>query len=154
MAKHSRFGFLSGVLLCVLMLSLACPMAVYAQDETPPPATEEAVGTEVPATGETVQPPTEVPALQEPVVTETPVVTEELAATEAPISTSQMQEIAEEPDAAEELTMGEVLETAPEGTEVVVLDENGEALPLVSVEAAQIIQSSDPMWCPAGASPT
>ena len=41
----------------------------------------------------------------------------------------------------------------PEGTDVVVLDENGNALPLASTEAAEIIATGDPMWCPDGVAP-
>jgi hypothetical protein len=45
-------------------------------------------------------------------------------------------------------TVNEVLEQAPEGTDVVVLNEEGEVEPLVSQEAVEIIQNGDPMWCP------
>ncbi|HET9911948.1 MAG TPA: right-handed parallel beta-helix repeat-containing protein [Anaerolineales bacterium] len=147
MLRYSRFVFLSSVILFVLLVSVARPMAVYADDGAPPP----------PATEEPVQPPmeesepdgtpveaTEAPVVDEVSMTEMPVVTEEPAAavTEVPVE-----------EDSEEVTIGEVLEAAPEGTQVVVLDENGEALPLVSVEAAQIVQSGDPMWCPVGVTP-
>jgi len=55
--------------------------------------------------------------------------------------------------AAEPETLPELLEQLPEGTEVIVTDETGEALPLVTEEAAQTIVKGDPMWCPAGAAP-
>ncbi|MFN8410904.1 MAG: hypothetical protein U0Z26_00815 [Anaerolineales bacterium] len=38
----------------------------------------------------------------------------------------------------------------PEGTDMVVLDAQGESLPLASQEAAQTIVTGDPIWCPAG----
>lgn len=38
-------------------------------------------------------------------------------------------------------------------TSVVVLDANGQPLPLVTQEAANVIAISDPMWCPAGVPP-
>jgi len=47
----------------------------------------------------------------------------------------------------------ELLPALPEETEVVVLDEGGEPVPLVTEDAAQIILEGDPMWCPAGVSP-
>jgi len=54
------------------------------------------------------------------------------------------------PDAA---AAQELLDSIPEGVEVVVLDENGGSVPLVTQEAAQIIMDGDPMWCPAGVLP-
>jgi hypothetical protein len=55
--------------------------------------------------------------------------------------------------AGEAATIGDVLEATSDGTQVIVLDENGEALPLVSEEAAEIVAGSDPMWCPEGETP-
>jgi hypothetical protein len=80
-----------------------------------------------------VPPQPETPVVEEPVV-DVPVVEEPVVA---------------EP-AAEEPTVAEVLAEVPAGTDVVVLDENGEALPLASAEAADAILVSDPMWCPVG----
>lgn len=42
-----------------------------------------------------------------------------------------------------------IIESLPEDTGLVVLDEEGEALPLASEEAAQAIIVGDPIWCPA-----
>lgn len=53
----------------------------------------------------------------------------------------------------EPVSIPEVLEESPEGTDLVVVGDSGEALPLVTQEAAEIIVSSDPMWCPDGATP-
>ncbi|MFN8410903.1 MAG: hypothetical protein U0Z26_00810 [Anaerolineales bacterium] len=38
----------------------------------------------------------------------------------------------------------------PQGTDLVVLDAQGESLPLASQEAAQAIVNGDPIWCPVG----
>ncbi len=78
-------------------------------------------------TEEPVQPPTE-----EPVATE-----ESAAETQSPPT-----------ETPEVDTPAEVIESAPEGVDVVVLDENGEAMSLVTEEAAQIIMAGDPIWCP------
>ena len=43
-----------------------------------------------------------------------------------------------------------VIAEVPQGTEVLVLDEQGQAVPLVTQEAAEIIAAADPIWCPAG----
>src|SRR5512133_2613540 len=124
MSTHSRFVFLSVVLLFVLLASLGYPTAAYADDSTPPP----------PATEEVVLPSTpEEPSL--------------------PPTAEPTKEAGVEPAATETVTVSDVLEATPEGTEVVVLDENREILPLVSVEAAELVIASDPMWCPTGIAP-
>lgn len=131
--KHPHFVFLSGVLLFVLLLSLASPTPVFAQDETPPP----------PATEEPAQPP-----VDEPVVTEEP------AAMEAPAATDILiEKTGDASPAVEDVTVADVLEAVPEDTVVVVLNENGEMLPLVSEAAAEVVAIVDPVWCPAGQNP-
>src|SRR5690348_15957218 len=42
------------------------------------------------------------------------------------------------------------LEQLPEGTEIVVLDEVGDVVPLATEEAAQAVLVGDPIWCPTG----
>ncbi|HAV77348.1 MAG TPA: hypothetical protein DCX53_08345 [Anaerolineae bacterium] len=46
-----------------------------------------------------------------------------------------------------------LFEQLPDDTEIVVLDGNGEPIPLVTQEALDIILDTDPMWCPAGVLP-
>ena len=41
-----------------------------------------------------------------------------------------------------------LLADVPPGTDVVVLDENGQPLPLATQAAAEVIIAGDPMWCP------
>lgn len=48
--------------------------------------------------------------------------------------------------------VAEIIEQLPEGTEIVVVSEDG-IEPLASEEAAQIIMQDDPLWCPAGYTP-
>jgi len=78
---------------------------------------------------------------------------EELAPepTEEPVSGSE-EAAPEEPDETD-LTVAEVLEQAPEGTEVVVVNEEGEIEPLATIEATEILVEGDPMWCPNSADP-
>lgn len=64
------------------------------------------------------------------------------------------------PDAAGAETNIETPETdpptltdLPEGTQIIVLDEEGEPLPLASQEADEVIAVKDPIWCPAGVTP-
>lgn len=73
--------------------------------------------------------------------------TEEPSGEETP--TSDVPSMGEE----EAVSIPEVLEQAPDGTEIVVVNEAGEVLPLATEEAAEVIASSDPMWCPQDATP-
>jgi hypothetical protein len=84
--------------------------------------------------------PTEPPPTQvatEPPVEETPISVE---STPAPIEASATP-------------VAEILTQVPEGTEVIVQDQSGSAIPLVTQEAAEIVEVNDPMWCPAGVLP-
>ncbi len=56
-------------------------------------------------------------------------------------------------DAAPTETVEEIMEQIPEGTEIIVVNEEGEIEPLASEEAAQAILEGDPMWCPDGSTP-
>ncbi|MBL8089438.1 MAG: right-handed parallel beta-helix repeat-containing protein [Anaerolineales bacterium] len=54
---------------------------------------------------------------------------------------------------AESSSVAEIIESLPEDTTLVVVDENGEALSLASEEAAETIELADPQWCPVGVVP-
>jgi hypothetical protein len=81
----------------------------------------------------------------EPVTEE---VTEPVVEEEQPAPPSEEEVAAEEP-----VSVPEILEQLPEDTELVVVNEEGEVEPLASEEAAEIIETADPMWCPEGATP-
>lgn len=53
----------------------------------------------------------------------------------------------------EKPTLTDVLQELQGDTSVVVLDENGQPLPLVSQTTADIVAQGDPMWCPEGIAP-
>ena len=75
-------------------------------------------------------PPAEAPPVETPPVDEAP-------PPEAPVS------------------LPEVLEQAPPDTQVVVVNDEGQVEPLATVEAAEILVTGDPVWCPAAVgSPT
>lgn len=101
-----------------------------------------------------------------------PAPTEEVAEVTESVETEESDEVSEpveveveeeatppadaEPDSASEensQSVAEIIETLPEDTTFVVVDENGEALPLASEEAATIIEVADPQWCPVGVTP-
>jgi len=141
MIQKKVFTSLSILVLIVFIASLFSTANVRADEGTPPPPTEEPTEppTEDTDTG-TVPTETEVaPAETEPAPTETPA-SEEMT-TEDPTETPELD------------TVEEILDAAPEGVDVVVLDENGDALPLVTEEAASIIMQGDPQWCPEGQTP-
>src|SRR5690348_12090440 len=54
----------------------------------------------------------------------------------------------ENPPVEETALIEEILSEVPEGTEVVVVDQNGQAIPLATQAAAQAIVDHDPVWCP------
>ncbi|RPJ25470.1 MAG: HYR domain-containing protein [Chloroflexi bacterium] len=94
------------------------------------------------ADGET---PTEPPAPTQ-IATEPP--------TEPPAeSTPEPVEATPEPVEVTATPLAELLVEAPENTEVIVLDENGDSVPLASQEATDITEATDPMWCPEGVLP-
>jgi hypothetical protein len=71
--------------------------------------------------------------------------------------TSETPVVEEQEPAVEEAapveTVEEIMEQIPEGTEVIVVNEEGEVEPLATEEAAQAIIEGDPMWCPDGVTP-
>ena len=149
----------------VLIAQLLNPAAVYADGKTPPAPTETSQATEPPVSTEL---PTEDIATKAPVATETPsvepVITEiPVQATETPVATldavSATPEtvetaVAEETEDAQEPTVLEVIQEIPSETNIVVVDESGQTLPLATEDAADIIATSDPIWCPTGQVPT
>jgi len=142
MIQKKLLSSLSIIVLIVFVISLfSTANNVRADEGTPPPPTEEAT-----------DPPTEdtdtqtVPAETELAPSET-----ELAPIETEVVPAETEPA---PTETPELdTVEEILDAAPEGVDVVVLDENGEALPLATEEAASIILQGDPVWCPDGQTP-
>ncbi len=139
MQKRLNHFMLLFVVIAVVMTSAVRTTPVYADDG----------GTE-PPTGESTPPPSEEGASVE----ETSPAEEPVAATEVPAAEPVVEEIATEPAVEEPAVVAEVLEQLPEGTELVVVNEAGEVEPLASAEAAEIIATGDPIWCPEGQVPT
>jgi hypothetical protein len=139
MKSYRNIIFILVTVLAVLT-QLSNSTLAYADGETdPPPPTEVAV--EPP-------PPTEEPATEVPLTGEIPA--------EAPVAT-EVPGVADtplvDPIVAEEPALLEILGELPVETGVVVLNESGEAVPLVTQEAADIIVNGDPIWCPTGVNP-
>ncbi len=60
----------------------------------------------------------------------------------------------ESPPPEAPVSLPEVLEQAPPDTQVVVVNDEGQVEPLATVEAAEILVTGDPVWCPGSAAPT
>ncbi|MFT3896057.1 MAG: hypothetical protein QM730_30950 [Anaerolineales bacterium] len=120
-------SFLSFLL--IASISLLNVNTVLADDTVPPPATAEP--TEPPL--EETPTPSEEPSA--PITTETP------TGDETPTNGDQLP-------AESEANASGPFSQVPENTEIVVLDENGNSLPLATEEALTIILETDPMWCP------
>ncbi len=92
------------------------------------------------------------PSVEETVLTEAvilPEVAETPVPEDAPIvdEAAPTESVEETTPATEEVAP--LLSELPTDTEVLVLSEEGEALPLASEEAAAVVAGSDPIWCPA-----
>jgi len=71
------------------------------------------------------------------------------APTEEPVSPPTAEPTEELVPPEVEPTVAEVLEELPEETEIVIVNEEGQVEPLATEEAAEIILTGDPIWCPA-----
>ena len=126
MSDKTRVFFLSLTIVAMLFLSAFGTIPVYADDGTTTGSTDTTT-TETPTDDGTT-----------PTDGETPPVDD---GTTPP---------AEQPPAEDVSTL---LEQVPDNTTVTVLDEAGEAQPLVTQESADAILTSDPVWCPEGQLP-
>lgn len=99
--------------------------------------------TTVPVFADEATPPPDTTTTEEVVTEETPpVLTEESVPVEEAESSPETEE-----------SVSELIESLPADTEVIVINEVGETIPLASEEAAQAVAFIDPVWCPVGVSP-
>lgn len=118
-----------------LVMQLIAPVTVFADDSTPPP-TETVSGESQSVTQ--VDPDVDADA-SEPV-------DEQPAASDAAHPN--------EPQGAATLPAENAPDALPDNVNLIVLDENNQALSLASQSAADIVANSDPWWCAEGNSPT
>lgn len=125
MNRNQFFQWKAIILLGILMLSLMIATPAFADEGTPPSSgTEESA----PVTNASGEEPAQVEEPAPPVESE--------ASESAPVE-----------------TVAEILEQLPEDTQLIVVDENGEALPLATEAAEEAIILKDPIWCPTGVAP-
>ena len=138
--KHK--SIIAALLIFILFANLFNVQVAFAEGETPtePPAATE------PATEPAVE------STPEPVVA-TPAPEEAVSTSEATVGETSEAAPSEEAAAPEATPVAAILSDLPEDTNIVVLDESGEALALGSQETADAVVNSDPVWCPAGVHP-
>ncbi len=140
MIAKPRFTLMAVAVSMVLALSAMMAVPAFADDSAPPPPVD---------TPTEVVPPVDEPAVVDAPPAEEVVPTEVVPAEAAPYRCLR-------PLTLRPLTLRQlmrqlsqrILAQTPEGTDVQILDENGEALPLASQEAADVVIAGDPIWCP------
>ena len=173
MDKKHLFS-LSLTLIIVMLFSAMGPTAVYADDgtSTDTPTAEVSETDGEPSEGETGETAaSEEDVAEEPAAEAAEEQVDETAASEEDVAEEPAAEAAEEQvdetaaseegtaelpadetaeEGADEATAEEpsLMEQVPENTEVVVVNAEGEAEPLVTQEAADAVVESDPIWCP------
>src|SRR5918995_3256411 len=143
MTARKYSSILMFFLIIILLINALNVQSVRADGEPPtePPVPTQVV-TEPPAV-DTPEPATNTPG---PVVeTEEPV---EASPVPAEPTASPAPVVETVPEATEEPEVEVVLSQAIENTDIVVLDEEGQALVLGSQETANALVTSDPVWCP------
>ncbi|MFT3895215.1 MAG: right-handed parallel beta-helix repeat-containing protein [Anaerolineales bacterium] len=135
MTDRSRAFFISLSILALVLFSAFGTIPVYADDGTTSDSTETATvtGTEPVATEQPTSDPSTV------------VNDEQQPPADGTTPTTETQPVVEETP---------LLEQVPDNITVTVVDETGEAQPLVSQDSAEAVLLSDPIWCPAGQAPT
>lgn len=128
------------LMLSVLMISIFIVSPVYADDAPPPVGTEDSAPVTDTSSEENVEGTESTPPV-------------ESEASESAITDSSSEENVELIESAPQESVAEIIEQLPVETEVIILDENGEALPLASEQAEEAIIIKDPIWCPVGVAP-
>ncbi len=152
MKTSKRFTIWTVVLFLQLGLILASMNAVPLQVELLTPTAEQTEVAPLPDLPVATPLPPEAPLdpTAEPGLEALPAASESLpAATDLPLLDAPL---VSDPAPAVELTVAQVFEQAPQ-TDIIILDDQGDPLPLTSQTASVVAQVADPMWCPAGVLP-
>lgn len=142
------FQTLSFVISIVLALIFSAGFVSPVLADEAPPVTEQEPSI---VSDETPPPPSE-SEVDSSNLDQAPIQTEDAPPPVEETEISQANTLTEE-DAPDDSSVEEILEQLPPETQIVVLDETGETLPLATQEAEELIYNGDPMWCPAGVAP-
>jgi hypothetical protein len=153
MKNPFRLINLTAALVLALVFGALLPGVAFADGETPPApdATEvSGEGTTAEATPTETSPteaaPTEV-AMPTVGATETPASVQEIITEPVPVEGELTEPLLTDSEVA---TTADLLAELPEGTDLVVLNAEGDPVPLASEEATEILAGGDPIWCPSG----
>jgi len=140
--QSMRYRILGILVLFTLLLALMLPTAtVFADDTSPPEDTSEEVDVPVEEEEDVDQEPPPEESVDQEVPREEPVDQE---------PTPEGEPVSKPVAGTEEEA---VIAQTPDNVEVVVLDEEGNPVPLASQEAAEILAVPDPQFCPTGVLP-
>lgn len=151
-----KIAMTSFVIALVFLTSAVVTVPALADDAQPPATPEAIVSTEPvvePATIDASSPDLVPDPTQEAVSTLEAQPTEIAAPTEEPVAagglSSNTPENTTPVDEPVVTDAGNLLANMPENTDVVVINQDGDSVPLATQEAADIIVVGDPIWCPA-----
>ncbi len=169
MKSSTKFKFFSLLTLWALLISLVLPLAAFADDSTPPDSEQSTeVSGQSSEQGDDTAPTEEITTTNEVTVNEGTgdqsagegAWTEEIVPTDAPVDdpaatesaveatapTQEASTLEQQVEPAPDETVTEIMDSVPEGTQILVLDENGETLPLATEEAAEVLAVPDPYY--------
>jgi hypothetical protein len=154
MHHRASLRALGSAVLFALLLSALHPQPAWADEDTPPPADPTATETAPPPEESGAAPPAAsgVPA-GDPVTSPPPSPDVAPPAAEALPLEAPASDASGEPALDPAPTPADLLAQVPDGTTVAVVDAQGAAVPLVSEQAAEILATGDPIWCPTGVLP-
>ena len=174
MNKRIHIILLTSLTLLVLVVSAVQPMVARADDSTPVAPSSPAADTSAPAAVATQPPAADTsvapadtsvaPADTSVAPEDTSVAPSDTSAPETAVAptdtsaaattvTSTDTTVAPTDTTAAPTDTSTLVGSVPSGTSVVVLDTTGTPEPLATQAAADIVDTSDPMWCPSGSLP-
>jgi hypothetical protein len=139
MPTLNQIRLFSSALILALIFSAMFTVVAFADDGTPPTDPVPAEET-TPEESIAVDSSSDLPAADVP-VPDSEDLSQDTIEDSAPAVEGTTEPLISDPST--------LLTDLPEGTEIVVVNDQGEAVSLASTEAAEILATSDPIWCPA-----
>jgi len=142
--NKSVFKFANLFIIAVLVLGLAQPTTVHAQDIIPPTDSTEAVGSPT----EAVDSPTETPAPEEPAATEIATVIQTTVESIIDSVSGTTTEVATEEATATQdpsESLSDIVDTMSDA-DVALVDDNGDPLSMASSQSEEILTEADPWF--------
>ena len=164
MKAQTRFAFIGLLVLIALVASIALPITALADGAPTPPPSSDSSGSAQPAQGADTSAPaqpaqpadTSAPAQPADTLAPTeppPAVDTSAPATDAPAATQDPATAVASDTPAPADTSTDTNSPSATDTPIVVINSTGTVEPLATQEAADIIETGDPIWCPNTSSP-